>query len=76
MHSLSSFGHWSYQKLSLTAPFLATAVHASAAIALAYFIFDSWPCGNYWYIFGFCSAFPAVTEIFVMIGVLAFNKGI
>jgi hypothetical protein len=54
----------------------ATSLHAAAAVALAYFIFDTWPCADYWYIFGFCSAFPAVTEICVMIGALAFNKGI
>ncbi|ELU12637.1 hypothetical protein CAPTEDRAFT_148161 [Capitella teleta] len=55
---------------------ISTTLHASAAVSLAYFIFDAWPCGHYWYIFGFCSAFPAVTEIFVMIGSFAFNKGI
>ncbi|XP_005101172.1 transmembrane protein 107 [Aplysia californica] len=54
---------------------LSTVAHSAAAIALSYFLFDQWPCQWYWYIFGFCSAFPAVTEIVYMIGILCFRKG-
>ncbi|KAK0061365.1 transmembrane protein 107 [Biomphalaria pfeifferi] len=54
---------------------LSTAAHSGAAIALAYFLFDQWPCHWYWYIFGFCSAFPACMEIIYIIGILCFRKG-
>ena len=54
----------------------ATACHTSASVTLAFFLFDQWECDTYWYVFGFCSALPAVTEIIVIIGVLAFRKGI
>ncbi|CAL1527270.1 unnamed protein product [Lymnaea stagnalis] len=54
---------------------LSTAAHSGAAIALAYFLFDQWPCQWYWYIFGFCSAFPACMEIIYIIGILCFRKG-
>jgi len=54
---------------------LSTVAHSSAAIALSYFLFDQWPCQWYWYIFGFCSAFPAVIEVVYMVGILCFRKG-
>ncbi|ESO84405.1 hypothetical protein LOTGIDRAFT_236353 [Lottia gigantea] len=54
---------------------LSTCAHSSAAIVLSYFLFDGWPSDWYWYVFGFCSAFPAVTELITIIGVLAFKKG-
>ncbi|XP_071109598.1 transmembrane protein 107-like [Haliotis cracherodii] len=54
---------------------LSTCAHCGAAVALSYFLFDAWPCDWYWYIFGFCSAFPGLTEIMTIIGVLAFKKG-
>lgn len=55
---------------------LSTVAHAGASVALSYFLFDSWPCDWYWWVFGFCSAFPAFTEIITMIGVGFFRKGI
>ncbi|KAJ8320062.1 hypothetical protein KUTeg_001649, partial [Tegillarca granosa] len=54
--------------------FQTTAAHAAASIALVFFLFDYWPCDYYWYIFGFCSAFPGFTEILTMIGVGCFNQ--
>ncbi|BFZ01442.1 hypothetical protein BsWGS_04481 [Bradybaena similaris] len=54
---------------------LSTMAHSAAAITLSYFLFDQWPCEWYWYIFGFCSAFPAVTEAIYIIGILCFRKG-
>ncbi|KAK6176195.1 hypothetical protein SNE40_014524 [Patella caerulea] len=54
---------------------LSTCAHSSAAVVLSYFLFDAWPCDWYWYVFGFCSAFPAVTELITIIGVLGFKKG-
>eukprot|EP01136_Pigoraptor_vietnamica_P018794 Opistho-1_new@65620 len=38
------------------------AAHAGAAVALSFFVLDVWEYDTYWYIFGFCSAFPAVIE--------------
>ncbi|XP_025083756.1 transmembrane protein 107-like isoform X2 [Pomacea canaliculata] len=55
---------------------LSTFAHTGAAVALSYFLFDAWPCDWYWYIFGFCSAFPAVTEIITILGILCFRKGL
>lgn len=49
---------------------LSTAAHAGAAVALVFFLFDFWPCDWYWYIFGFCSALPGVTEIVTIISSL------
>lgn len=46
---------------------LSTAAHAGAFVALAFFLFEMWPCTWYWYIFGFCSALPGVTEVFSII---------
>ncbi|XP_013391075.1 transmembrane protein 107 [Lingula anatina] len=67
---LSGFSMFMY-----TQGMISTAAHASAAVTLAYFLFDAWPCDNYWYVFGFCSAFPAVTELIVLIGVLWLGWG-
>ncbi|KPP57247.1 hypothetical protein Z043_125052, partial [Scleropages formosus] len=35
---------------------LASAAHASASIALLFFLFEQWSCAIYWWIFAFCSA--------------------
>ncbi|XP_072342971.1 transmembrane protein 107-like isoform X1 [Scyliorhinus torazame] len=29
--------------------------HASASVALLFFLFEQWPCNTYWWIFAFCS---------------------
>jgi len=57
-------------------PQSATAAHASASVTMVFFLFDQWCSDTYWYIFGFCSALPGITEIAVLIGVLAMGKGI
>ncbi|XP_052712896.1 transmembrane protein 107-like isoform X2 [Crassostrea angulata] len=65
--------------ISMFMPFqsmLSVACHAGAVIALFFFLFEFWPCSYYWYIFGFCSAFPAVTEMMVWLGVGFFHKGL
>ncbi|GFO08177.1 hypothetical protein PoB_003468200 [Plakobranchus ocellatus] len=54
---------------------LSTVAHSAAAIALSYFLFDQWPCEWYWYVFGFCSAFPALMEVIYIVGILCFRKG-
>lgn len=59
-----------------TQGFISTAAHASAAITMVFFLFDQWCSDTFWYIFGFCSALPGVTEIIVLIGVLGMGKGI
>ena len=33
---------------------LAIGAHAGASVSLSFFLFDSWDCNLYWYIFGFC----------------------
>ncbi|KAL8601883.1 hypothetical protein ACOMHN_020618 [Nucella lapillus] len=52
---------------------LSTVTHAGAAVALSYFLFDAWPCDWYWYVFGFCSAFPAFIEVMAGLHVLCFK---
>ncbi|KAJ7393553.1 hypothetical protein OS493_006538 [Desmophyllum pertusum] len=48
-------------------------IHWSAAISLSMFVLEGWDCDKFWYVFGFCSAFPAVMEACVLIGVLVFR---
>lgn len=56
-----------------TAGILSIAAHSSAAISLSMFVLEEWDCDKFWYIFGFCSAFPAVMETCVLISVLMFR---
>jgi len=49
---------------------LAIAAHCSASVALSYYIWREWPCERFWYIFGFCNAFPAFSELVTIIIVL------
>ncbi|KAI0234837.1 Transmembrane protein 107 [Lamellibrachia satsuma] len=55
---------------------ISTVAHATASLTLSFFIIDQWNCTDFFYIFGFCSAFPALTEFIVIIGVCAFHRGI
>ncbi|CAB4055576.1 TMEM107 [Lepeophtheirus salmonis] len=48
--------------------------HASAVVAMTYFCLDVWDCNLYWWIFGFGSCLPALTEVFLMIGLLGLRK--
>ncbi|XP_033642346.1 transmembrane protein 107-like isoform X2 [Asterias rubens] len=41
--------------------------HASACIALSYFLFEEWPINMFWPVFAFCSALPAVVDTVLMI---------
>ncbi len=54
----------------------AIAAHFSASVVLAYFIFENWSCELFWYVFAGCNCIPALTEIVVIIGVMACNKGL
>lgn len=69
LSGLSMFGAPSVTITSIMA-------HATASVALGYFALDVWDCDLYWWIFGFCSAVPALLEIFVMIGVLGLRKSV
>ena len=55
---------------------LSIITHATACVAMGYFALDVWDCNLYWWIFSFCSALPALVEIFVMIGVLGLKRSI
>ncbi|XP_028636006.1 transmembrane protein 107 isoform X1 [Arvicanthis niloticus] len=57
-----------------TQSLLSIAAHCSASVALSFFIFERWECTTYWYIFAFCSAFPAVTETALFIAVFGLKK--
>ncbi|XP_063786940.1 transmembrane protein 107 isoform X2 [Pseudophryne corroboree] len=66
MSGLSMFNS-TQSVLSLTA-------HCSASVSLSLFVTQAWECTSYWYIFGFCSALPAITEIVIMIAVLGLKR--
>ncbi|XP_051781099.1 transmembrane protein 107-like isoform X2 [Erpetoichthys calabaricus] len=53
---------------------LSLVAHCSAAVTLSFFVFRKWECWTYWYIFGFCSALPALIEIVLFIAVLGMKK--
>ncbi|XP_036623913.1 transmembrane protein 107 isoform X3 [Trichosurus vulpecula] len=52
----------------------AIGLHCCAAVSLAFFVFESWECSTYWYIFAFCSVLPAFTEIIMFIAVFVLKK--
>ncbi|KAL3861938.1 hypothetical protein ACJMK2_007948 [Sinanodonta woodiana] len=65
--------------ITMFAPFqslLSISAHCGACVALAYFVWHGWPCERYWYIFGICSAFPALTEIVTIIMVVCCGRAI
>ncbi|XP_040202713.1 transmembrane protein 107 isoform X1 [Rana temporaria] len=57
-----------------TQSLLSIGAHASASVALLFYLFEGWQCPVIWWIFAFCSAFPAFTEIIVFIAVLGFKR--
>ncbi|XP_026986782.1 transmembrane protein 107 isoform X2 [Sagmatias obliquidens] len=57
-----------------TQSLISIGAHCSASVALSFFIFERWECTTYWYIFVFCSAIPAVTEIALFISVFGLKK--
>ncbi|XP_072094740.1 transmembrane protein 107-like [Mobula birostris] len=52
----------------------AIGAHGSASAALLFFLFEQWPCNTYWWIFTFCSVFPACIEIVLVIAVFGLKK--
>ncbi|KAM3926066.1 transmembrane protein 107 isoform 1-T1 [Leptodactylus fuscus] len=53
---------------------LSIGAHASASVALLFYLFEAWMCAVYWWIFALCSALPAFTEIIVFIAVLGLKR--
>ncbi|XP_010728153.3 transmembrane protein 107 isoform X1 [Larimichthys crocea] len=53
---------------------LSTGAHASASVALLFFLFEQWECDIYWWIFVICSVLPAFMEIILFIAVLGLKK--
>ncbi|XP_077171880.1 transmembrane protein 107 isoform X3 [Paroedura picta] len=53
---------------------LSTGAHASAVIALLFFLFEQWDGSQYWWIFAFCSALPAAVEVLLFISVFGLKK--
>ncbi|KAF7227211.1 transmembrane protein 107 [Nothobranchius furzeri] len=53
---------------------IATGVHASAAVALLFFLFEQWQCDSYWWILAVCSVLPACVEILLFIAVFGLKK--
>ncbi|XP_008969556.3 transmembrane protein 107 isoform X2 [Pan paniscus] len=57
-----------------TQSLISIGAHCSASVALSFFIFERWECTTYWYIFVFCSALPAVTEMALFVTVFGLKK--
>ncbi len=57
-----------------SAMLLSIAAHASATVVLTFFCLDEWDCDLYWWVFGLCSALPALVEVLLTIGVLGMKK--
>ncbi|XP_041843582.1 transmembrane protein 107 like isoform X1 [Melanotaenia boesemani] len=53
---------------------LSTGVHASASVALLFFLFEQWECVIYWWILAICSVLPAFVEILLFIAVFGLKK--
>ncbi|XP_068179678.1 transmembrane protein 107 like isoform X1 [Antennarius striatus] len=53
---------------------LSTGAHASASVALIFFLFEQWECDVYWWIFAICSVLPAFVEILLFIAVFGLKK--
>ncbi|XP_073407723.1 transmembrane protein 107 isoform X1 [Dendrobates tinctorius] len=53
---------------------LSIGAHASACVALLFYLFEAWTCAVYWWIFALCSALPAFTEIIIFIAVLGLKR--
>uniref|UniRef100_V9LHS3 Transmembrane protein 107 n=1 Tax=Callorhinchus milii TaxID=7868 RepID=V9LHS3_CALMI len=52
----------------------AVAAHCSACISLSLFLSQQWECWAFWYIFGFCSALPALVELVLILTILRLGK--
>ncbi|XP_031994339.1 transmembrane protein 107 isoform X1 [Hylobates moloch] len=57
-----------------TQSLISIGAHCSASVALSFFMFERWECTTYWYIFVFCSALPAVTEMALFVTVFGLKR--
>ncbi|KAM5273203.1 transmembrane protein 107 isoform 1-T1 [Ctenodactylus gundi] len=57
-----------------TQSLISIGAHCSASVALSFFIFERWECTTYWYIFVFCSALPAITELTLFVAVFGLKR--
>ncbi|XP_053572097.1 transmembrane protein 107 isoform X2 [Bombina bombina] len=57
-----------------TQSLLSIGAHASACVALLFFLFEGWHCSVYWWIMALCSALPAFTELLIFIAVFGFKR--
>ncbi|XP_072573322.1 transmembrane protein 107 isoform X3 [Paramormyrops kingsleyae] len=48
-----------------TQSLLSIAAHASASVALLFFLFEQWSCAIYWWIFGFCRLVSLTFYVYV-----------
>ncbi|XP_034030644.1 transmembrane protein 107-like isoform X1 [Thalassophryne amazonica] len=53
---------------------LSTGAHASASVALLFFLFEQWDTSVYWWIIAICSVLPAFVEILLFIAVFGLKK--
>nr|XP_020493097.1 transmembrane protein 107 isoform X3 [Labrus bergylta] len=53
---------------------LLSGVHASATVALLFFLFEQWDCDIYWWILVICSVLPAFVEVVLFIAVFGLKK--
>nr|XP_020493094.1 transmembrane protein 107 isoform X1 [Labrus bergylta] len=53
---------------------LSAGVHASATVALLFFLFEQWDCDIYWWILVICSVLPAFVEVVLFIAVFGLKK--
>lgn len=53
---------------------LSTGVHASASVALLFFLFEQWECDIYWWILALCSFLPAFVEVLLFVAVFGLKK--
>ncbi|XP_040923738.1 transmembrane protein 107 like isoform X3 [Betta splendens] len=53
---------------------LSIGAHASASVALLFFLFEQWECDIYWWILSICSVLPAFVEIVLFIAVFGLKK--
>ncbi|CAL8341609.1 transmembrane protein 107 isoform X1 [Gadus morhua] len=53
---------------------LSTAAHASASVALLFFLFEQWDYDIFWWILAICSVLPALVEIMLCIAVFGMKK--
>uniref|UniRef100_A0A8C4NI77 Transmembrane protein 107 n=1 Tax=Eptatretus burgeri TaxID=7764 RepID=A0A8C4NI77_EPTBU len=53
---------------------LSLCLHTCASISLSLFVTRQWDSWTFWFIFVFCSAFPATTELFLLASMLSKRK--